>query len=88
LSPGWHVIGVQHVPSWAPLVTHSEPGAQYTHVMSGSPHPWETGRHDLNDSALHVTGVQHVWSPECPLHTWLEPQGVLQVMASPVHGSV
>jgi hypothetical protein len=42
----------------------------------------------LNDSESQVTGVQHVWSPECPLHTWFEPQGVVQSIEAPVHGSV
>ncbi len=88
VKPAGHVAGVQHVPSCEPLVTHSDPGAHCTHVMSGRPHPWGTGRHDLNDSELQVTGVQHVWSPACPLHTWFEPHGVVQVIEFPVHGSV
>jgi hypothetical protein len=88
LNPAGHVAGVQHVPSCEPLVTHSEPSGHVTHVMSGSPHPWGTGRHDLKESDPQVTGVQHRWSPAPPAHTWLAAHETVQSIEFPVQGSV
>ena len=82
---GQVVCGVQHV-LWS-VVEHCSPLAQLPAQFTVW--PVHLSVNEAHEFAVHVEGVQHVfWSvaPAAP-HCSPEPQAVLQVKVSPLHGS-